>query len=42
MTFVLNGNIEHFDTATNVWTPIEEGGFQVIQSEVDYNTLKKS
>ncbi len=32
MTFVLNGNIEHFDTATNVWTPIEEGGFQVIQS----------
>lgn len=32
MTFVLKGSLEHFDTATNVWTPIEEGGFQVIHS----------
>lgn len=39
MTFVLNGNIEHFDTATNVWTPIEEGGFQVIQSGSGLQTL---
>ena len=32
MTFVLKGSLEHFDTATNVWTPIKEGGFQVIQA----------
>lgn len=32
MTFILKGSLEHFDTATNVWTPIQEGGFQVIQS----------
>ncbi|MCK9372424.1 MAG: pirin family protein [Sulfuricurvum sp.] len=32
MTFVLKGSIEHFDTATNVWTPIGEGGFQVTQT----------
>lgn len=24
--------MEHFDTATNVWTPIGEGGFQVTQT----------
>ena len=32
MTFVLKGSLEHFDTATKVWTPIKEGGFQVIQA----------
>lgn len=32
MTFVLKGSLEHFDTATNVWTPIKQGGFQVIQA----------
>ncbi len=32
MTFVLEGYVEHFDTASNVWTPIQAGGFQVIQS----------
>lgn len=32
MTFVLNGSLEHFDTATKVWTPIEEGGFQVTKT----------
>lgn len=32
MTFVLKGSLEHFDTATNVWTPIGEGGFQVTQT----------
>ena len=32
MTFVLKGSLEHFDTATNIWTPIGEGGFQVTQT----------
>lgn len=32
ITFVLKGSLEHFDTATNVWTPIGEGGFQVTQT----------
>lgn len=32
MTFVLKGSLEHFDTASNVWTPIGEGGFQVTQT----------
>lgn len=32
MTFVLKGTVEHFDTVTNVWTPIISGGFQVIQA----------
>ena len=32
MTFVLKGGIEHFDTATNRWTPIQKGGFQVTQT----------
>ena len=32
MTFVLKGSVEHYDTATNKWTPIQEGGFQLIQA----------
>jgi quercetin 2,3-dioxygenase len=32
MTFVLEGRIEHYDSATKIWTPIEAGAFQVIQS----------
>jgi quercetin 2,3-dioxygenase len=32
MTFILEGKVEHYDTASKVWTPIEAGGFQVIQS----------
>ncbi|MFK5976778.1 MAG: pirin family protein [Sulfurovum sp.] len=32
MTFVFKGSIEHYDTATKVWTPLEAGGVQVIQA----------
>lgn len=32
MTFVLKGQQEHYDTATNVWTPLKAGDFQIIQS----------
>jgi quercetin 2,3-dioxygenase len=32
MTFVLEGNVTHYDTATKVWTPLQTGDFQVIQS----------
>ena len=32
MTFILEGNVTHFDTATKVWTPLTSGDFQVIQS----------
>jgi quercetin 2,3-dioxygenase len=32
MTFILEGNVTHFDTATKVWTPLTTGDFQVIQS----------
>jgi hypothetical protein len=32
MTFVFKGSLEHFDTATNVWTPLNAGGVQVIQA----------
>lgn len=32
MTFVFNGTVEHFDTATNVWTCLNDGDIQVIQS----------
>ena len=32
MTFVFTGSVEHFDTATKVWTPLSEGGVQVIQA----------
>ncbi len=30
MTFVLKGSLEHYDTASRVWTPLSEGGVQVI------------
>lgn len=32
MTFILEGNVSHYDTATKIWTPLETGDFQVIQS----------
>ena len=32
MTFILDGKVTHFDTASKVWTPLETGDFQVIQS----------
>ncbi len=32
MTFILEGKVTHFDTASKVWTPLETGDFQVIQS----------
>ncbi len=32
MTFVLKGSLEHFDTATKVYTPFDAGGVQVIQA----------
>lgn len=32
MTFLLEGKIEHYDTATRVWTPLYAGDFQIIQS----------
>ena len=32
MTFVFKGSLEHFDTATNAWTPLDAGGVQVIQA----------
>ena len=32
MTFLLEGTIEHYDTATKVWTPLHAGDFQIIQS----------
>jgi len=32
MTFVFKGSIEHYDTATKIWTPMKAGGVQVIQA----------
>ncbi|MDV7696002.1 pirin family protein [Chryseobacterium soli] len=32
MTFILEGEVTHFDTASKVWTPLGAGDFQVIQS----------
>lgn len=32
MTFILEGSVQHYDTATKVWTPLEEGDFQVINA----------
>jgi redox-sensitive bicupin YhaK (pirin superfamily) len=32
LTFILEGNVTHYDTATKVWTPLHTGDFQVIQS----------
>ena len=32
MTFVFKGSVEHFDTASKVWTPLGEGCLQVIQA----------
>jgi len=32
ITFIFEGSLEHFDTATKVWTPMHAGGMQVIQA----------
>ncbi len=32
ITFILDGQVTHFDTASKIWTPLETGDFQVIQS----------
>ena len=32
MTFILEGNVTHYDTVTRIWTPLLTGDFQVIQS----------
>ncbi|RNL56591.1 pirin family protein [Pedobacter jejuensis] len=32
MTFILEGKVSHFDTASKVWTPLQTGDFQIIQS----------
>jgi len=32
MTFILEGQQEHYDTTTKVWTPLQAGDFQIIQS----------
>ena len=32
MTFVFKGSLEHFDTATKVWTPLKASGVQSIQA----------
>lgn len=32
MSFLFEGAIEHYDTATRVWTPLKAGDFQIIQS----------
>lgn len=32
LTFLFEGQIDHYDTTTQVWTPLTAGGFQVIQS----------
>jgi len=32
LTFILEGGLEHFDTATDVWTPLPAGGVQHIQA----------
>lgn len=32
MTFIFEGSLEHFDTATKVWTPLKRGDVQVIQA----------
>jgi len=32
LTFIFEGRLEHFDTATNVWTPLPAGGVQHIQA----------
>ena len=31
-TFVFEGSVEHFDTATKIWTPLQSGGVQAIQA----------
>jgi len=32
MTFIFKGSVEHFDTATKVWTPLDAGDVQIIQA----------
>ena len=45
-SFILKGNINHFDTKQNKWIPLKEGDVQIIRAgngishaeEVDYNS----
>jgi redox-sensitive bicupin YhaK (pirin superfamily) len=32
MTFLFEGSSEHYDTQTKIWTPLNAGDFQIIQS----------
>jgi len=32
MTFILRGELEHYDTKTQKWTPLKAGGLQIIQA----------
>ena len=32
ITFIIEGDIEHFDTETKKWTPLSAGDFQIIQA----------
>jgi len=32
LTFIFEGGLEHYDTATNKWTPLPAGGVQLIQA----------
>lgn len=32
ITFIFEGQVTHFDTTSNVWTPLHKGDFQVIQT----------
>ncbi len=32
LTFIFEGALDHFDTATNIWTPLPAGGVQHIQA----------
>jgi len=32
MSFLFDGKISHYDTQTRIWTDLEAGGFQIIQS----------
>lgn len=34
MTFIFEGSNEHYDTATQKWTPLNAGDFQIIQSNI--------
>lgn len=41
MTFLFKGTIEHYDTATKIWTPLNAGDFQIIQSNIGIQHQEK-